>query len=98
MKFTTLLIASVSLVTLAPAQAMRANHLRCEYLENPIGIGETSPRLSWWCDSRVRGDKQTAYQILVASSPQKLNDNKPDLWNSGKTLSSESTQIAYSGD
>lgn len=86
------------LVTSANAQSMRATHLRTEYLENPIGIGDAAPRLSWWCESPARGDKQTAYQILVASSPEKLKSNKGDLWNTGKVKSDETTQIEYAGD
>jgi alpha-L-rhamnosidase len=76
---------------------LRPTHLRTEYLENPIGIGETSPRLSWWCESNTRGDLQKSYQILVATSPEKLKKNQGDLWNSGKVKSDASTQIEYSG-
>ena len=44
--------------------------IRCEYRTNPLGIDNTSPRLSWKLseDNQIRGQKQTAYQILVASS------------------------------
>ena len=90
-------IAILALVTTAHSQSMRPTHLRTEYLENPIGIGETSPRMSWWCESKERGDKQTAYQILVASSSEKLRNNQADLWNTGKIKSDETTQIAYDG-
>ena len=50
---------------------VRAVSLRCEYLENPLGIDVTEPRLSWRIENikaNVRGQKQTAYQILVAAS------------------------------
>ncbi len=40
---------------------------------------------------------QTAYQILVASSPEPLSDGKGDLWDSGKVMSDESSQIVYAG-
>jgi hypothetical protein len=53
--------------------------LRCEYLVNPLGIDVQKPRLSWKLDSSIRGQKQTAYQILVASSPEKLTSNIGDL-------------------
>ncbi|HKK18760.1 MAG TPA: hypothetical protein VJ952_08775, partial [Opitutales bacterium] len=44
--------------------------LRCEYLRDPVGIDVAEPRFSWKLDSPepVRGLKQTAYRILVASS------------------------------
>jgi alpha-L-rhamnosidase len=41
--------------------------LRCDYLDNPLGIDSEAPRLSWQSDSLARNWRQTAYQILVAS-------------------------------
>jgi hypothetical protein len=42
--------------------------LRCEYLTNPLGIDVETPRFSWkQADpDHVRGQKQTAYQVMVA--------------------------------
>lgn len=71
--------------------------LRCEYLVNPLGIDATHPRLSWIINSSGRGEKQTAYQILVASSEKLLADDQGDLWDSGKVASDETTQIVYAG-
>src|SRR5512140_3068818 len=59
-------------------------HLRCEYLENPLGIDRTAPRLSWWVVDDRRGAKQTAYQIVVASEAELLKADKGDLWDTGK--------------
>jgi alpha-L-rhamnosidase len=56
-----------------------------------------SPRLSWVMQSDRRGEIQTAYQVLVASSPNLLRQDKGDLWDSGKMDSDRSTQIEYSG-
>jgi alpha-L-rhamnosidase len=72
-------------------------NLRCEYLVDPLGIDATSPRLSWIITSGQRGEKQTAYQILVASSSKLLGDDKGDLWDSGKVASDETSQIVYAG-
>src|SRR5580658_5459956 len=47
-------------------------HLRLEYLTNPLGIDAARPRLSWTLASAndsLRDQRQTAYQIVVASSP-----------------------------
>jgi len=75
--------------------------LRCEYLENPLGIDTLKPRLSWKLETgnlkSERGIKQTAYRILVASSEELLAKDQGDLWNSGKVNSDRSTQIEYSG-
>ena len=74
--------------------------LRCEYLYNPEGIGESAPRLSWIdvaADPSARGLIQAEYQILVASSPEKLAMDQGDLWDTGRFMSSKSNQIAYAG-
>jgi alpha-L-rhamnosidase len=76
---------------------VEAKSLRCEYLANPRGLDATAPRLSWMLTSRRRSVMQSAYQILVASSQELLDDEKGDLWDSGKVCSDESCQIAYSG-
>ena len=44
-----------------------------------------------------RGAKQTAYQVLVASTPEKLAADQGDLWDSGRVASDQSTQIVYAG-
>jgi alpha-L-rhamnosidase len=46
--------------------------LLCEQVENPPGVDASRPRLSWQLTSTERGQKQTAYQILVAGSEEKL--------------------------
>jgi alpha-L-rhamnosidase len=69
--------------------------LRCEYLFSPLGLDEPRPRLSWRVESSVRGEKQTAYQIVVTSVPDKLES--PDLWDSGKVSSSQTVNVVYSG-
>lgn len=71
--------------------------LNCEYLENPAVVDVQQPRLAWIniADEGERGQSQSAYQIKVASSKDKLSN--PDLWDSQRVLSSESTRIEYAG-
>ncbi len=71
--------------------------LRCEYLVNPLGIDVQRPRLSWLLDSTARNQRQTAYQVLVASNLTDLIQGCGNLWDSGKVISSETTQVAYEG-
>ena len=47
-------------------------NLSCEDLENPQGIDVKNPRMSWQLESNKRGQKQTAYRLLVSSSHEKL--------------------------
>ncbi|WP_372934766.1 family 78 glycoside hydrolase catalytic domain [Mariniphaga sediminis] len=76
---------------------LSVEHLRCEYLVNPLGIQNTTPRLSWILTSEERNQVQTAYRILVSSTPEKLANNNADLWDSGKIESNQTNQIVYSG-
>jgi len=71
--------------------------LLCEYTENPIGIDVTRPRFSWKLNHSERGRIQYAYQILVASSREKLDEDIGDMWDSGKVKSRNSVNIEYNG-
>jgi alpha-L-rhamnosidase len=98
--FPRILLATVFLwLAAVPATfaATTVGNLRCESLENPLGIDVTQPRLSWQLDSTKRGQKQIAYQILVASSEKNLAKDKGDLWDSGKISSDQSIQVDYAG-
>ncbi len=77
--------------------AMNAVDLRCDYAVNPLGVDSASPRLFWELKSDERGQQQTAYQILVASSERNLAHDNGDLWNSGKVSADETIQITYAG-
>jgi len=73
--------------------------LKCEYRVNPLGIDNTSPRLSWKLEQEnlVRGQKQTAYRILVSSSLDKLDSDNGDVWDSGKVETNQSINNTYQG-
>jgi len=68
-----------------PSQ-LKFRKMLVEYAENPINIDELHPRFSWIITSEKRNQRQTAYQIMVASSPGKLKNNRADLWDSGRYL------------
>ena len=77
MKYYLLLI--VSLVMFVSVSAQEVKNLRTGSLKNPIGIDKDHPILSWIITSPDRNVKQVAYQILVASSIDKLVAGKADL-------------------
>jgi alpha-L-rhamnosidase len=79
------------------APLVRLVNLTCESLVNPLGIDVTAPRLSWILQSDQRGQRQTAYQVLVASTAALLNQDQGDLWDSGQVASDQSIQVAYAG-
>ena len=87
----------LSAMALSNISAMELRDLRCEYRENPLGIEAASPRLSWTMTSEKRGEVQTAYQVLVATTAEVLAEDRGDLWDSGKVASDASAHVPYSG-
>jgi alpha-L-rhamnosidase len=74
--------------------------LQCEYRTDPVGMDAVAPRFSWQLPDpgTVRGQSQTAYSILVASSLKKLTETEADVWNSGKVNSSQSVLAPFGGE
>jgi alpha-L-rhamnosidase len=77
--------------------AITVENLDCEYRSNPLGVDVPQPALSWTLQSDRRGERQTAYEILAASSKSLLKKDNGDLWDSGKISSGETIQISYAG-
>lgn len=71
-------------------------HLRTEYTENPLGLDTKRPRFLWWMQHPEPDQAQTAYQIIVADSPESLNRDS-GLWDSGKVVSDNSVHVEYAG-
>jgi len=70
----------------AAADSLIPTGLRVEYRVNPLGIDVVHPRLSWVLESDERDQAQPGYQILVATSVDKLSPADADLWDSGSPL------------
>ena len=83
--------------TLNAKAEVSIQNLRCESLSAPQGIDMQHPRLSWELANGGYNILQTGYQILVASSADKLAMNEGDVWNSGRILSGQSVQVRYNG-
>jgi len=71
--------------------------LRCEYQANPLAVDSAQPRLSWQVESKARAEMQSAYQIVAASSPEMLDADRGDLWDSGKVLTNQTLGVIYRG-
>jgi alpha-L-rhamnosidase len=99
MKKTALLNILLTICTLTCIHAQFVTtQLRCEYLENPQVVDVVNPRLSWVnvATGGARGQFQTAWEVRVASSKEKLK-GKADLWSSGKVMSEQSSNNMYKG-
>lgn len=70
--------------------------LKVAHQTAPLGVDDAKPRLSWRIEGDAKGLAQAAYQILVATSADKLVPGKTDLWDSGRVESSQSV-ATYSG-
>ncbi len=76
---------------------IQPTQLTCEYIKNPTVLDVFRPRLAWINLAREgdRQQKQTAYQVVVASRKELLKD--PDLWDSKKVDSDQSIRVVYEG-
>jgi alpha-L-rhamnosidase len=77
--------------------ALSVGVLKCENRVNPAGVSVSRPFFSWELSSPERGQRQTAFQVQVAGSPDLLRDGRTDLWDSGKRRSSDNLFIRYEG-
>jgi alpha-L-rhamnosidase len=91
------IVGGFAIVSQVQAALLEPVALRTEYRVDPLGIDEVQPRLSWQVESKSRGEKQTAFQILVASSPKLLQQEKGDLWDSGRVMGDETIGTVYAG-
>jgi hypothetical protein len=73
--------------------------LLCELTGHPERtlVTDKTPEFSWIVNAARSNERQTAYRILVASSQQKLTAGTGDVWDSGKTASPASVNVAYAG-
>ncbi|MDQ2843546.1 MAG: glycoside hydrolase family 78 protein [Acidobacteriota bacterium] len=93
-----LFLASVfSAFGMAPQSSARAVHLRCDSLENPLGVDDARPQFAWQMQDDRRNARQTAYRIFVSSTAAAVSQEKGDVWDSGKVASDESLNIEYAG-
>jgi len=75
----------------------KANDLTVsEGFKNPLGFYDATPTFSWKLPVSDNNKSQSAYQIAVASSPELLHDN-PDLWDSHKQDTDQSSWVKYAG-
>ncbi len=71
--------------------------LTVEHRTDPLGVDAARPRFGWYLAATARGRRQSAYQILVASSADRLRDGRADVWDSGRVDSANSVAVRYEG-
>ena len=70
--------------------------LKTEYAVSLVGLDIQNPLLSWQISDSRTGAAQTAFQVLVATSPGLLETGKTDIWDSGK-LDQSASKIKFNG-
>lgn len=88
------IIFAMTLCLVAAAQQQQPfPDLRCENATSPRGVRVPQPKLTWVLAPNA---VQVAYQVLVASSEEKLKADEADLWDSGRVIS-DKTMAQYRG-
>jgi len=97
-----LLVAALSLNALPAANAgapIPPTGLMCELMEHPeqTVITDSRPEFSWIYNPSTRGDRQSAFQLIVASSLGLAETGAGDSWNSGPQTNCASINVEYAG-
>lgn len=72
--------------------------LTVEFIRSPeeeVEVLDLQPEYAWWVANESVA--QLAYQILVASSKENINNNVGDVWDSGRVQSNQSFDITHEG-
>jgi alpha-L-rhamnosidase len=83
---------AVSLTAHAAPVALRTNALF-----TPLAVENPRPAFSWQSEASRPGWMQASYEVLVATTPERLKPGAADVWDSGKVASSDSVNIGYAG-
>jgi alpha-L-rhamnosidase len=66
-------------------------------VSQPLAIDRDATRFTWMLADATRGERQMAYQILVATNAKALNKGTGDWWDSDKVESGQSASVEYAG-
>ena len=73
------------------------SHLRCEYLDSPLGIDTARPRFSWHPMAEERGTLQAAHQLICSEDRADVDAGRGGLWDSGKVSGERTAMVRYGG-
>lgn len=98
MKRNNLILLSMLLACMgANGQSLaRPTDLRSDHLDNPIGIDNPAPRLSWRMEDDRRGAVQTSWKVLVDQDSMRVAHGQGGMWDSGKNASRDAL-VTYAG-
>jgi len=85
------------LAALAASATLTVTDLRCDWGVDPLGVDSAVPQLAWKIASSDRSVRQSAWQVRVASSLEKLAAGAADVWDGPRTEGNTQLQVAYAG-
>jgi hypothetical protein len=84
----------------APILPAAPQRLTCDGSRDPVGIDAPAPELHWLlghAEPDQRGVRQSAFEIIVATSQAALERSEGDAWDSGKTTAEFAPSVNYAG-
>lgn len=99
MKKTIYLTCLLSILCYIPAQGQALCvpiDLNSDHLENPVGIDNPAPRLSWKISDNRQGARQTAYRIIAGTDSLDVLSDKGNRWDTKKRNSND-ILVVYAG-
>ena len=96
--FLTYVISALFCLSITGKNTVTQQNISCktEHLENPIGIDNPTPRLSWRIDGKRQGIAQTSYKIVVGTDSLAIIKGKGEMWDAGMTFS-DKMLVVYAG-
>ncbi len=73
------------------------SNLIIEWIRNTAGVTIIDPKPEYGWVVPNGAVSQSAYQVLVASTEEKINNNIGDVWDSGQVRTNASTEIEHAG-
>ncbi len=96
-KLTLILLISFSFSAILVKGQSTPVNLKSEHHENPIGIDNPTPRLSWEINDNRQGAKQTTYRIVVDTDSLNVEEGKGTIWDTGE-VESDDILVTYAGE
>lgn len=95
--FNSFLLAGLTMcMPLAAQNVGKPVNLKCEHLENPLGIDALNLRLSWQLQDNRPGAHQQSYRIWVGTDSLAVVNNQGSEWDSG-IKPDDSILVTYAG-
>jgi|GEM_PF-55740 len=83
--------------SVTPSTGVRILAATCENMPDPTGVDLHNIHFSWQLASKDRNRRQSAWQVVCASSMSGLSAGNDDCWNSGVVRSDQSILVPYHG-